>query len=320
MTHPLHAAASQHGPCNDDKEQTCQRRVLVWSQRACKKHADPEQGQIAYPSVPDCVSNSNEHQPGRHDIGSEDTPLEAGLGFAVSFKKDAFVGRDALLRQREAALRRRLLTLVLDDPAALLLGDEPIYRDGVLVDRITSGAYGHTLGRSIGLVDDHRWARFRDHRDAIEALHALLRDGRREGDSLELHLRRPQTAWDDLVAWSPALAEASARSGRHAVEQVVIEAKYGGYIARQALELHANAARDEVRVRPGPQAGKDVTVNRAFSRRFFEALEADRPEVAQAALHDLEASGPLEVLDEADLIVEDDDEEAELDESDLIQT
>jgi glycine cleavage system T protein len=86
-----------------------------------------------------------------HDIASEDTPLEAGLGFAVSFKKDGFVGRDALLRQREAPLRRRLLTFVLDDPGPLLLGDEPIYRDGVLVGRITSGAYGHTLGRSVGL-------------------------------------------------------------------------------------------------------------------------------------------------------------------------
>ncbi len=62
-----------------------------------------------------------------------------------------------------------------------------------------------------------------------------------------------------------------------------------------------------------------MTVNRAFSRRFFEALDASNPEAAQAALHDLDASGPLEVLDEADLIAEEDDE-AELDESDLIQT
>ena len=86
-----------------------------------------------------------------HDIGSEDTPLEAGLGFAVAFKKDGFVGRDALLRQREAPLGRRLLMFTLDDPEPLLLGDEPIWRDGVLVGRITSGAYGHTLRRSVGM-------------------------------------------------------------------------------------------------------------------------------------------------------------------------
>ena len=86
-----------------------------------------------------------------HDIGSEDTPLEAGLGFAVAFKKDGFVGRDALLRQREAPLGRRLVMFTLADPEPLLLGDEPIWRDGVLVGRITSGAYGHTLGRSVGM-------------------------------------------------------------------------------------------------------------------------------------------------------------------------
>jgi glycine cleavage system T protein len=86
-----------------------------------------------------------------HDIGSEDTPLEAGLGFAVAFKKDGFVGRDALLRQREAPLDRRLVMFTLADPEPLLLGDEPIWRDGVLVGRITSGAYGHTLGCSVGM-------------------------------------------------------------------------------------------------------------------------------------------------------------------------
>jgi 4-methylaminobutanoate oxidase (formaldehyde-forming) len=85
-----------------------------------------------------------------HDIGADDTPLEAGLAFAVAFKKD-FVGREALLRQRGRPLARRLVMFALDDPEPLLLGDEPIWRDGVLVGRITSGAYGHTLGRSVGM-------------------------------------------------------------------------------------------------------------------------------------------------------------------------
>jgi 4-methylaminobutanoate oxidase (formaldehyde-forming) len=87
-----------------------------------------------------------------HDVGCEDSPLEAGLGFAVRFdKRAAFTGRDALLAQREKPLARRLLVFVLDDAEPLLYHDEPIWRDGVLVGRIASGAYGHTLGRSIGL-------------------------------------------------------------------------------------------------------------------------------------------------------------------------
>jgi 4-methylaminobutanoate oxidase (formaldehyde-forming) len=86
-----------------------------------------------------------------HDIGPEDTPLEAGLSFAVAFQKGGFTGREALLRQRDTPLERRLVMFALDDPEPLLLGDEPIWRDGALVGRITSGAYGHTLGRAVGM-------------------------------------------------------------------------------------------------------------------------------------------------------------------------
>ena len=124
----------------------------------------------------------------------------------------------------------------------------------------------------------------------------------------------PATA--ERVAW--AMAHIGVRGGQAALEQLAAGQSLVAPIAQQALVLHSTAARDEVRVRPGGEA-KDVTVNRAFSRRFFEALEADRPEVAQQALHDIDADGGAELLDDADLIVEDDDE-AELDESDLIQT
>jgi 4-methylaminobutanoate oxidase (formaldehyde-forming) len=87
-----------------------------------------------------------------HDIGETDTSLEAGLGFTHAFgKTGGFVGREAALRQREAGLRRRLVAFALEDPEPLLLHNEPIWRDGVLCGWITSAAYGHTLGRSIGL-------------------------------------------------------------------------------------------------------------------------------------------------------------------------
>jgi 4-methylaminobutanoate oxidase (formaldehyde-forming) len=87
-----------------------------------------------------------------HDLGSEDTPLQAGLGFCVRFDKRApFIGRDALLAQREQPLRRRLVVFTLEDHEPLLYHNEPIWRDGVLAGRITSGSYGHTLGRAIGL-------------------------------------------------------------------------------------------------------------------------------------------------------------------------
>jgi hypothetical protein len=118
----------------------------------------------------------------------------------------------------------------------------------------------------------------------------------------------------ERVAW--ALAHVGVRGGKTALEQMATGSSVMAPLAQQALTLLDAAAHDEIRVRPGAEA-RDVTVNRAFSRRFFEALEADRPAVARAALHELDRSRPQE-LEEADVIV--DDDEAELDESDLIQS
>ncbi len=87
-----------------------------------------------------------------HDISDEDTPLQAGLGFTVAWDKPGgFLGRDALLRQREAGLDRRLAVFTLEDPEPLMFHNEPIWRNGVLVGRISSAMFGHTVGRSIGL-------------------------------------------------------------------------------------------------------------------------------------------------------------------------
>ena len=94
-----------------------------------------------------------------HDITDEDTPLEAGLGFAVKFDKPGgFIGRDALLKEKAAGSAKRLLQFLLLDPQPLLYHNEPIWHDDVLVGHVTSGAYGHTLGGAIGLgyVDSAR--------------------------------------------------------------------------------------------------------------------------------------------------------------------
>ncbi len=87
-----------------------------------------------------------------HDISEEDTPLEAGLAFAVAFDKSGgFLGRDALVQQQQSGVTRRMVMFTLEDPAHLLYHDEPIWRDGKRVGRTTSGMYGHTLGCAIGM-------------------------------------------------------------------------------------------------------------------------------------------------------------------------
>ena len=87
-----------------------------------------------------------------HDITDEDTPLEAGLGFVCRLDKNTpFIGRDALLRQKEAGLKRCLVQFALKDPEPLLYQNEPIYRDGEIVGYLSSGNYGHHIGSAIGL-------------------------------------------------------------------------------------------------------------------------------------------------------------------------
>jgi sarcosine dehydrogenase len=87
-----------------------------------------------------------------HDVSRDDTPLEAGLGFAVAWDKPGgFLGRDSLLSQLDSGSTRRLITWVLEDREPLLWGHEPILRDGRQVGFTTSGSYAHTLGGAIGM-------------------------------------------------------------------------------------------------------------------------------------------------------------------------
>jgi len=88
-----------------------------------------------------------------YDMDNQDTPLEAGLGFTVKFDKPGgFIGRDALMRHKESGLLKyRMVQFLLDDPEPLLYGNELIYRDGINVGYLQTGAYGFTLGGAVGM-------------------------------------------------------------------------------------------------------------------------------------------------------------------------
>jgi len=86
-----------------------------------------------------------------HDISEEDTPVEAGLSFAVDLSKPEFIGRDAVVAQKASGVTTRLVQFLLHDCDAMLYHNEPIYRDSVIVGYICSGMFGHTLGATVGL-------------------------------------------------------------------------------------------------------------------------------------------------------------------------
>jgi aminomethyltransferase len=87
-----------------------------------------------------------------HELSETITPLEAGIAWTVSFKKEArFIGREALEREKAAGSTRRIVGLRLDNRRPLRAGD-PV-SDGVTeVGALTSGGYSPTLGVGIGLA------------------------------------------------------------------------------------------------------------------------------------------------------------------------
>jgi 4-methylaminobutanoate oxidase (formaldehyde-forming) len=84
------------------------------------------------------------------DVTPEEDPFQAGLGFAVDLRKD-FLGKEALVARRNSG-RSRLATLVLEDPRAMVLGNEPVFRGDEVVSRVTSGGIGYSVDRSIAFA------------------------------------------------------------------------------------------------------------------------------------------------------------------------
>jgi heterotetrameric sarcosine oxidase gamma subunit len=89
-----------------------------------------------------------------HDIDNTDNAYETGLGFAVALGKEGgFIGREAAQAQKNAApYDRRLVSVLVEDPEAILWHAEVIYRDDVAVAYVRAGSYGHTLGGAVGLA------------------------------------------------------------------------------------------------------------------------------------------------------------------------
>jgi tRNA uridine 5-carboxymethylaminomethyl modification enzyme len=91
------------------------------------------------------------------------------------------------------------------------------------------------LGWRLGSVSRAAWERFEVKEHAIQELQAELKRTRLDGDSLETWLRRTEVDWANLRERAPGLREWESRPD--VVEQVVLEAKYSGYIGRQAAEV-----------------------------------------------------------------------------------
>lgn len=103
-----------------------------------------------------------------HDLDTDISPLQAGLGFAVNWDSD-FIGREALKQQRDAGEACRIVTVLLDDVEAVPHGGEPVVFDGEMVGMTTSAAFGHRVGRPLAIANlQHAEARVEGARVALD--------------------------------------------------------------------------------------------------------------------------------------------------------
>lgn len=87
-----------------------------------------------------------------HDISPDESPIEAGLSFAVAWDKaTAFRGRTALEAQRTRGVSKRLVQIAVHDETAHLHHNEPIWRNGHRVGYVTGGMWGHTVQAAVGM-------------------------------------------------------------------------------------------------------------------------------------------------------------------------
>ena len=133
-------------------------------------------------------------------------------------------------------------------------------------------------GRAIGLVDDVRWRRFQERRDSVERLRTRLTETRISGATLFQALSRPNGNWTDVLALDTSLAEAGFESG--IIEQLTIDAKYAGYIGRQAQQIERFRRLEDKRI----PADLEYGMIRQLRAEAREKLERVRPvSLGQAA-------------------------------------
>ena len=86
-----------------------------------------------------------------HELDDDTTPLEAGLDWVIKFSKDSFLGREALLKQKQEGIQRKLVGLEMSDPG-IARSHYPIFNEGARTGEVTSGTKSPTLGKAIAMA------------------------------------------------------------------------------------------------------------------------------------------------------------------------
>jgi tRNA uridine 5-carboxymethylaminomethyl modification enzyme len=166
--------------------------------------------------------------------------LIAGANAALSL-----LSRDPLILDRNKAyigvLIDDLVTCGVDEPYRMFTSRAEhriLLRHDNADRRLTPLAYER------GLVNDERWCKLQIKLAEIDRLGAMLDATYIDGASLSKFLRRPEATWQDIVQRIPELAAVEPQ----VAQQVVHDAKYAGYVARQQIEIDRQARLAEKRI------------------------------------------------------------------------
>lgn len=86
-----------------------------------------------------------------NELNENITPLEAGLGFCVKLNKDNFIGKEALAKQKEEGLKRKIIGFEMID-RGIPRSNYEIFAEGEKIGYVTTGSYSPTLKKNLGLA------------------------------------------------------------------------------------------------------------------------------------------------------------------------
>ena len=86
-----------------------------------------------------------------HELDTDITPLETGLGFAIDWGKE-FIGHEALTKQRDNKVEKNIVTLLLNEVTAVPIGGEPVYAKDKIIGKTTSASFGYRINKPVALA------------------------------------------------------------------------------------------------------------------------------------------------------------------------